>query len=332
MEITPLGFPWQTEDPFLFCVHHLDHYPAGNDKLEPAVGTAGRNLGNDFQLKDGWRMYHGQRIPGFPYHPHKGFETISIVNQGIIDHSDSIGGAGRFSSGDTQWMTAGKGILHSEMFPMLNQEKGNTLELFQIWLNLPAKDKQVEPHFKMLWKEETPVLNINNNITIQVIAGELDHTKAQAPPPHSWASNPDNQVQILALNMDSGATYTFGPTAPYLNRNLYFFSGNQLLINNQEVPSYHKIKLEASESFKLEAKDACKLLFLQGKPINEPVAQHGPFVMNTTQEIHEAFEEYRKTGFGGWPWPLQEQVHDRDKQRFAIHSDGKSEERDFITE
>ena len=225
MHISPLGFPWKTEDPFLFCVHHLDFYPKGNDELEPSYGIEGRNIGNDFQVKDGWRMYHGQKIPGFPYHPHKGFETISIVEQGIIDHSDSLGGAGRFSAGDTQWMTAGRGILHSEMFPMLNQNDGNTLELFQIWINLPAKDKLVEPHYKMLWNEKTPVLHYDEDrVKIQLIAGKIEDQKAQDPPPYSWASHSNNEVQVLILTLKPGAKFNFGPIAPEIKRNLYFYS------------------------------------------------------------------------------------------------------------
>lgn len=330
MHISPLGFPWKTEDPFLFCVHHLDHYPSGNDNLEPSTGTEGRNLGNDFQVKDGWRMYHGQRIPGFPYHPHKGFETITIAEQGVIDHSDSIGGAGRFSSGDTQWMTAGKGILHSEMFPMLHQDRDNILEIFQIWLNLPAKDKLVPPHFKMLWKENTPIISADNDkVKIQLIAGKLNDIKATNPPPHSWANTPENNVQILVITFKAGAKYSFGRTAPETLRNLYFYSGEKLKINEIDIPHYHNVKLNSDEEYILKTEDECKLLFLQGNPINEPVAQHGPFVMNTQDEIRDAFQEYKRTGFGGWPWPLQEQVHDKTLQRFALHSNGEKEELEF---
>lgn len=88
--ITPLGFPWQTQDPFLFCVHHADFYPKGNENMGPEASIAGRNLGNDFVVKDGWRMYHGQKVPGFPGHPHRGFETVTICKKGLIDHSDSL--------------------------------------------------------------------------------------------------------------------------------------------------------------------------------------------------------------------------------------------------
>src|SRR5262249_40395259 len=132
LETLPLGFPWVTADPFLFCVHHDDAYPAGNEKMGPAMSLAGRNLGQDFAGKDGFRMYHGTVVPGFPGHPHRGFETVTFVRRGYIDHSDSLGAAARFGPGDAQWLTAGGGIVHSEMFPLLEREKPNPLELFQI--------------------------------------------------------------------------------------------------------------------------------------------------------------------------------------------------------
>jgi len=119
LAVHPLGFPWKTQDPFLFCVYHKDDYPKGNDDLGPAASLAGRNLGQDFVIKDGWRMYHGHKVPGFPSHPHRGFETVTIVNKGFADHSDSLGATARFGEGDVQWLTSGKGLQHSEMFPLL---------------------------------------------------------------------------------------------------------------------------------------------------------------------------------------------------------------------
>jgi redox-sensitive bicupin YhaK (pirin superfamily) len=135
LKISPLGFPWKTLDPFIFCVHHRDEFPKGNAEMGPIGSLSGRQIGQDFVVKDGWRMYHGRKMPGFPYHPHRGFETVTIVKEGIVDHTDSLGAAGRFGAGDVQWMTAGKGVLHSEMFPLIHQEKENPLELFQLWLN-----------------------------------------------------------------------------------------------------------------------------------------------------------------------------------------------------
>ena len=161
--IRPLGFQWETMDPFLFCVHHEDFYPKGNEELGPDASLEGREIGQDFRTKDGWRMYHGSKVPGFPGHPHRGFETITVVRKGMVDHSDSQGASGRYGNGDVQWMTAGKGLLHSEMFPLLESEKENPLELFQIWLNLPKSKKFVEPHFKMFWSESIPILNFEDD-------------------------------------------------------------------------------------------------------------------------------------------------------------------------
>ena len=145
-----LDFAWPAFDPFLFCVHHEDHYPRGNDALGPAASLAGRQIGMDFEGKDGWRMYHGDVVPGFPRHPHRGFETLTLARRGFIDHSDSLGATARFGQGDAQWMTAGAGIVHCEMFPLVRPDADNPVELFQIWINLPAKHKMVEPHVSML--------------------------------------------------------------------------------------------------------------------------------------------------------------------------------------
>jgi quercetin 2,3-dioxygenase len=124
-----LGFQWETADPFLFCVHHEDFFPKGNANMGPdASFLQGRHMGDDFIIKDGFRMYHGKSVPGFPGHPHRGFETITVVRKGMVDHADSLGAAGRYGNGDVQWMTAGKGVQHSEMFPLLNDEKENTME------------------------------------------------------------------------------------------------------------------------------------------------------------------------------------------------------------
>ena len=192
LSVRPLGFPWETADPFLFCVHHDDAYPAGNEIQGPAGSLAGRDIGQDFAGKDGWRMYHGDVVPGFPQHPHRGFETVTIVRGGTIDHSDSLGATARFGAGDVQWLTAGKGIVHSEMFPLRERDKPNPLELFQIWLNLPKADKFAEPHFTMLWRDGIPkvteVDQAGRKAEIAVIAGALRDVKAPPPPPRSWGS------------------------------------------------------------------------------------------------------------------------------------------------
>src|SRR4051794_37123987 len=194
LEIVPLGFPWVTADPFLFCVHHDDAYPAGNEQMGPAVSLSGRELGQDFGRKDGFSMYHGRVVPGFPQHPHRGFETVTIVRSGLIDHSDSLGATARFGAGDTQWLTAGRGISHAEMFPLVKKDADNPLELFQIWLNLPRASKLVEPHFSMFWRDSVPVHESRDaagrKTRVTIIAGAVGETQPKAPPPKSWASDP----------------------------------------------------------------------------------------------------------------------------------------------
>ena len=171
LQTVPLGAPpWPTIDPFLFCVHHVDAYPSGNLHLGPDAPLGGRTIGQDFANVDGWNMYHGSVVPGFPSHPHRGFETITYVRRGLVDHSDSLGAAARYGRGDVQWMTAGKGIQHAEMFPLLDQDGDNPMELFQIWLNLPAEDKMVEPSYKMLWDGEIPRVPVDGEGEITVIA------------------------------------------------------------------------------------------------------------------------------------------------------------------
>ena len=330
-DIQKLGFQWQTSDPFLFCVHHEDFYPKGNGRMGPdAALLKGRNIGQDFEVKDGWRMYHGQRVPGFPEHPHRGFETVTVVRRGRVDHADSLGAAGRYGGGDVQWMTAGKGIQHAEMFPLLHENQDNTLELFQIWLNLPKANKMVEPHFKMLWAENVPTHRENdgkgNNISVTVVAGELGKAKPPAPPPKAWAANPQNALAIWTIKLDPGAEWTLPPAARGLNRTLYFFKGFSLQVAGTDVKPYHSIRVESHLPVSLHnGSGEAEILLLQGKPIDEPVAQYGPFVMNTHAEIEQAFRDYQRTQFGGWPWNRSDPVHPRGKDRFARHANGREE-------
>ncbi len=333
LSIKPLGFPWETQDPFLFCAYHRDEYPAGNEKMGlSSEALHGRNIGQDFVIKDGWRMYHGSNVPGFPYHPHRGFETITINKEGAVDHSDSLGAAGRFMAGDVQWMTAGKGIQHSEMFPLIHLNKGNALEIFQIWLNLPKASKFVEPHFKMLWKEDMPVVEIEDNngnrTWVDVIAGSFGDTKALSPTPDSWAADPNNAVGVFTVKMRPDAKWKLPATLGEATRTLFFYKGNSINVDSQDISAGHLAYLQSDSEIEIQnGKEDAFLLILEGRPIKEPVAQYGPFVMNTQQEIQEAFQEYQRTEFGGWPWKEREVVHPRDKGRFAKHADGTEEVR-----
>jgi quercetin 2,3-dioxygenase len=332
VNVKKLGFTWETNDPFLFCVHHLDNYPPGNEQLGPAASLEGRNLGQDFTTKDGWRMYHGEIIPGFPAHPHRGFETVTVVLKGFVDHSDSHGAAGRYGNGDVQWMTAGAGLQHSEMFPLLNKNDANPLELFQIWLNLPKEKKFAKPHFAMLWAENIPVYSEkdkNGKLTeVTVIAGKIGDITAPAPAPDSWAAEAKNEVGIWLIKLEANAQWTIPQASFEVNRSLYFYRGSNINIGGISVMPYHSIEVLADQPVDLENgdKDAF-LLLLQGHPINQPVIQHGPFVMNTAAEIQQAFYDYQKTKFGGWPWPRFDNVHSSTKGRFAKYSDRREEVR-----
>ena len=275
-------------------------------------------------------MYHGEVVPGFPQHPHRGFETVTIARRGYIDHSDSLGATARFGHGDTQWMTAGKGIVHAEMFPLVEREKSNPLELFQIWLNLPSKSKLVAPHFAMLWAHATPTHTARDtagrSTDVVVVAGRLGDAVAPPPPPSSWAATAENHVAIWTIKMAPGAEWVLPAAPPGVNRTLYFFRGKELAVAGRSFASHAAIKVRSDADVPLaNGPEETELLLLQGRPIGEPVAAHGPFVMNTRAEIEQAFADYQRTRFGGWPWRSDAPVHDKSAGRFAKHADGRIE-------
>jgi redox-sensitive bicupin YhaK (pirin superfamily) len=330
LETVPLGSQWPVVDPFLFCAHHLDHYPAGNADLGPRASLEGRDLGADFAGIDGWRMYHGETVPGFPGHPHRGFETVTFVRRGLIDHSDSLGATARFGRGDTQWLTAGRGIVHSEMFPLVNPDAPNPLELFQIWLNLPAADKMVDPYFTMLWANDTPHAVVGEEgraADITVIAGTLDGVHPPPPPPSSWAARPDADVAIWHVHADPMAALALpAAQSSATRRTVYVYEGSAL-VGDGEVAAPTGVVVRADTTLPIVAgDDGAEIVVLQGRPIAEPVAQYGPFVLNDRQGIVQAFEDYQRTGFGGWPFDRSDPVHPRDRARFARHADGVVEE------
>lgn len=325
----PLGLHWPTQEPFLFCAHHMDYYPEGNGQagVHPEQ-LRGRNIGSDFEAKDGFRMYHGNPVPGFPVHPHRGFETITLVRQGFVDHADSMGAAGRYGNGDVQWMTAGKGVQHSEMFPLLHTDKKNTTELFQIWLNLPKSKKMTEPYFTMFWKENIPNISLDSGkANLTLIAGDFDGQKALNAPPESWASDPESEVAVWVFTLKKGAKVTLPATKfEDTRRSIYLFEGASINISNETLSENQGavIKANADAEITTDSKEA-QFLVLQARPLNEPVFQHGPFVMSNRAEIIQTIEDYQKTQFGGWPWEKNSMVHGNALERFAKFPDGKEE-------
>jgi redox-sensitive bicupin YhaK (pirin superfamily) len=318
-----MGFVRNTLDPFLFCVHHLDLYPEGNANQGPDGSLQGRHIGSDFDESNDWKMYHGRTVPGFPAHPHRGFETITVVLDGLVDHFDSGGSTGRYGFGDVQWMTAGSGLQHSEMFPLVNQDKPNRLDLFQIWINLPAKDKMTEPGYEMIWAHEVPHVQLNGG-DVRIISGSWNEHSAPSAPNASWANNPENEVALYILTIRAGGSVQLPLASADANRMMYHIDGGSAMVESNELKPTHGMELRADVSTILEAmEDDVRVLILQGKPIAEPVAKHGPFVMNTQEEIYQAFHDYQRTQFGGWPWGPSDIVHPREQGRFAKMGDGR---------
>jgi redox-sensitive bicupin YhaK (pirin superfamily) len=298
-------------------------------------------MGMDFTPKNGFRYYHGEVVPGFPSHPHYGFETLTLVRHGYIDHSDSEGAQARYGfPGDVQWLTAGKGIAHAEMFPLLDANGPNRCELFQIWINLPKKDKRVDPHFTMLWAEDIPKLTIeedgkvmtqitvvahsNSDFPLPIQSDKEESKAGPSPPPYSYGSSKEAAFDVWTIKMAPGAKWTMPRTDENANRNLYYFLGDEVVVAGKKLSSANVgIKLVPSEAVLIEntGKSEAEFLLLSAVPIKEPVVQQGPFVGNTRQDIIRAYTEYQSGVFGSWPFESNEPVHGREG-RFARYPDG----------
>ena len=330
LQTVELGLHWPTIDPFLFCAHHNDAYPAGNELQGPDESLDGREIGMDFVGADGWRMYHGDVVPGFPQHPHRGFETVTYVRTGYADHSDSLGATARFGQGDVQWLTAGAGIVHSEMFPLRNKTEANPLELFQIWLNLPGADKMVDPYFTMIWADDIPRVRSTDtsgrSTEVLVLAGSYGEITPPTPPPNSWAARLVSDVAIWHLHLDAGTSLEL-PAAESEDtvRTIYVFDGTGIQIAGVDLPAGTGSVVRSDLAIALGSSGGADCLVLQGRPIGEPVVRQGPFVMNDELGLRQTFEDYRRTGFGGWPWPVNGPVHPAESGRFARFPDGHIE-------
>ena len=183
----------------------------------------------DFSGADGWSMYHGSIVPGFPQHPHRGFETVTFVRQGLIDHSDSLGATARFGRGDVQWLTAGEGIVHCEMFPLLDRTGPNPTELFQIWLNLPARTRWSSRTSRCCGTRTSPGSCSPTTMGGERVTVDRRRDRGDPPlaaPPDSWASRPDADLAIWHLVLEPVARWVLPPAAPAdTARTLYVFEG-----------------------------------------------------------------------------------------------------------
>lgn len=319
--VTPITFRLDLKDPFLFTAHHIDHFPKGNSKLGPLTPAHNKE----------YNMYYGEVVPGFPEHPHTGFETITIVERGYVDHFDSLGNGGRYAAGDVQWLTTGNGVEHCEMFPLLNEDKENPFELFQIWFNSSPEQKTKDADYKMFWREKIPHVSEENEAglksDIRVISVQFKGVSAISRPPHSWAAASENNVNILLITLEAGAEMTIPATTETSNRFAYFYQGEHVYIEGQEIPYKHLVELQPDAEIQLKAgRTEARILWLEGEPIGAPVAMRGPFVLNSDEELDVAFRRYRETHFGKWPWPTSAPTFKKDTPRFASYEGGKREE------
>ena len=330
IETGNLEFSLKTQNPFVATMYHADNYPAGDGNLKPTIKKI-YNQAGDFDMNADWRMYYGKEVPGFPAHPHRGFETVTVVLRGTVDHTDGLGAMGRYSHGDVQWMTAGKGLQHCEMFPLLMTDNENALELFQIWLSLDAKHRMVNPAYKMLWRENIPVVTVADHSGLKakiiVIAGELRGKVAPEPTENSWAKDKKHHLSIQFIELDPGASYTIPAAYGTMNRSVYFYSGEALLVEDQLFTNtcYAFATADNGTFLKNEGSTAAKVLLLESEPIPEPIIAKGPFVMTTNEEIKQAYKDFNETGFGGWPFSTSEMYHGTNQIRFAQYADGSIE-------
>ncbi|WP_371763513.1 pirin family protein [Massilia sp.] len=229
----------------------------------------------------------GDYIAGFPEHPHRGFETVTYMLTGNMRHRDSAGHEGAITNGGVQWMTAGRGVIHSEM-PEQNE---GLMEGFQLWLNLAAKDKMSAPWYRDIPAAAVPRFTLDSGATVQVIAGSS----------HGVAGAVQREVTeplYLDIELPAGATFEQALPAGH-NAFLYVFRG-EVVVEGKAVPQARMAILDnakAADGVRIKASQPSRLLLIAGRPLNEPIAQYGPFVMNTQAEVFQAVEDFRNGKF-----------------------------------
>lgn len=229
----------------------------------------------------------GDYIAGFPEHPHRGFETVTYMLSGRMRHRDSAGNEGLVTNGGVQWMTAGRGVIHSEM---PEQDEG-LMEGFQLWLNLPARDKMMDPWYRDIPSEEVPRFTNDDGVTVQVIAGQTHGVAGAVQREHT---------QPLYLDLEIPAGVSFEQPIPQgHNAFLYVYRG-EVAVEGKGVAKTRMAVLDnaaGADGVRIKAVEPTRLILLAGRPLNEPIAQHGPFVMNTTEELYQAFDDFRAGRF-----------------------------------
>ncbi len=312
-------------DPFIFAAYHQDHYPKGNGRLGPdAALLRGRDIGMDFSGRDGWSMYHGEEIPAF--------RRTRTVLRNRDYRAPGTGGPCRFAGCHGALRRGRRAVADHRQrraarrdVPAGARGQGNTLDLFQIWLNLPAKNKLAPPDFTMFWAHTIPRVTLPGS-EVEVIAGNYGAVRALPPPRASWASEADADVAIWIVRIEPGASVTLSAASDRARRAIYLTTGRSFVVGGQHFDRRVMVEVRANQPAPLhnDSAEVIELLVLQGKPIGEPVAARGPFVMNTQEELVQTIRDYQRTEFGGWPWPSREHTHGT-SGRFAQHPGGRVE-------
>ena len=228
---------------------------------------------------------------GVSSHPHRGIETVTIAYNGKVEHHDSSGGGGIIAEGDVQWMTSGSGILHKEYHEKNFGKKGGEMQMVQLWVNLPAKDKMTTPKYQNLNKKNFAKIELENKAgSIDIIAGEYDNRKGPAS-----SFSPINLFSI-DLNKGKGTNLSFDKSH---NTGLLVIKGNITINNIEKIPTNHFVLFNNDGTeFTLRADENSIILVLSGEPIDEPIASYGPFVMNTNEEIKQTIDDFNSGKFG----------------------------------
>jgi len=320
-----LNIHWSVEDPFTFVSHHLDTYPKGNAQMAPPLELIrGRNLGRDYQQRFGFRMYHGRVVPGFPMHAHWGYETITIAEKGFVDHFDTEMNHGRFGDGDMQWTLASSKYEHNEMYPLLDQENDNPVQITQIVVNIPLERKNQGNSVRNVWSEDIPEIT-GDGYRVTVYCGEYGGKSLYSPNENSWAVA-ENGVRILRIVLDAGASLTFDPAADGVTRNVYQTEGKGARLDSVEITEGTRLKVKPGCGFTIEAgKEPAVFWLLEGKPIGQTMAQFGPVILDNIDNVRAAMDDIRKNEFQEWKWGVMDVTNPLDMGREFHRADGSVE-------
>mgnify|MGYP001068141357 CR=1 FL=1 len=264
----------------------MDTADGAGVKLKRVIGQPALDMLDPFLLLDEFRSDQaGDYIEGFPEHPHRGFETVTYMLAGRMRHGDNHGNTGDLGPGSVQWMTAGRGILHSEM----PQQEEGLMWGFQLWVNLPAADKMIEPRYQDIPPGDIPVVHPSEGVTVRVVAGELAGAKG---PVAGIATQP----VYLDVSLAPGARLDLALPEEH-SAFAYVFEGESAVVGGEALSRSELGVLSKGSTVALSATGHTRLLVVAGRPLKEPVARYGPFVMNTPAQIHEAIADFRAGKF-----------------------------------